>query len=122
MPMRRWTCFVAALLAFSSAVPAIAKVEAYPAAFEIRDIAANGTTLHVRVGGDGPVAVLLHGFGDTGDMWAPLAARLVKDHKVVVPDLRGMGLSARPETGYDKKNEGKDVADVLEALKIDGPV
>jgi len=28
--------------------------------------------LHVRVGGKGPAAVLLHGFGDTGDMWQPL--------------------------------------------------
>ena len=57
--------------------------------------------------GTGPAVVLLHGFGDTGDMWAPLAARLMKDHKVVVPDLRGMGLSSHPETGYDKKNEAR---------------
>jgi pimeloyl-ACP methyl ester carboxylesterase len=55
-------------------------------------------------------------------MWAPLAARLVKDHTVVVPDLRGMGLSSHPETGYDKKSEGKDIAAVLAALKVDGPV
>ena len=57
--------------------------------------------------------LLLHGFGDTGDMWAPLAARLVKDHTVVVPDLRGMGLSSHPEAGYDKKNEAQDIAAVL---------
>ncbi len=51
-------------------------------------------------GGQGPAVVLLHGFGDTGDMWAPLAAKLVPDHTVIVPDLRGMGLSAirRPDT------------------------
>ncbi len=36
---------------------------------------------------------MLHGFGDTGDMWAPLAAALVNDHTLVIPDLRGMGLS-----------------------------
>ena len=47
--------------------------------------------------------VLLHGFGDTGDMWAPIAAKLVKNHTVIVPDLRGMGLSAHPDTGYTKK-------------------
>ncbi len=39
----------------------------------------------------GPAVVLIHGFGDTGDMWAPLAAELARDHTVVVPDLRGMG-------------------------------
>jgi predicted nucleic acid-binding protein len=35
-----------------------------------------GATIHVRVGGRGPAVVMLHGFGDTGDMWAPLAAGL----------------------------------------------
>ena len=56
----------------------------------------NGTTIHVRVGGNGPAVVLLHGYGETGDMWAPLAASLMHDHTVVVPDLRGMGLSSKP--------------------------
>ena len=50
----------------------------------------------------------------TGDMWAPLAAVLVKDHTVIVPDLRGMGLSAHPDTGYTKKNQAVDIAGVLE--------
>ncbi len=62
--------------------------------------------------------VLLHGYGETGDMWAPLAAELARDHTVVAPDLRGMGLSSRPEGGYDKKTQGHDVAGVLDALKI----
>jgi pimeloyl-ACP methyl ester carboxylesterase len=115
---------VFALLAAAlvAAMPAEAKIEQYPSAFAVCDVAANGTTIHVRVGGEGPTVVLLHGFGDTGDMWAPLADRLVKDHRVVVPDLRGMGLSAHPETGYDKKNEGQDISAVLQALTIDGPV
>jgi len=84
-----------------------------------RSLAANGTTLHVRVGGAGPAVVLLHGYGETGDMWAPLAANLMRDHTVVVPDLRGMGLSSRPEGGYDKKTQGVDIAGVLDALKIE---
>ncbi len=66
--------------------------------------------------------MLLHGFGDTGDMWAPLAARLAKDHTVVVPDLRGMGLSSHPDEGYDKKNEGQDISALLAALNVEGPV
>ena len=41
-----------------------------------------------------------------------------RDHTVVVPDLRGMGLSAKPAGGYDKKTQGEDVAGVLDALKI----
>jgi len=58
---------------------------------------------------------MLHGFADTGDMWAPLAAELERDHTVIVPDLRGMGLSYHPEGGYDKKTQAGDIAGVLNA-------
>jgi pimeloyl-ACP methyl ester carboxylesterase len=88
----------------------------------VSDVAVSGATIHVRVGGTGPAVLLLHGFGDTGDMWAPLAARLMANHTVIVPDLRGMGLSSHPESGYDKKSEGQDIAAVLQRLKIDGSV
>jgi pimeloyl-ACP methyl ester carboxylesterase len=99
------------------AAPAFA-VEPFPASFKTQDIKTNGTTLHVRVGGHGPAVVMLHGFADTGDMWAPAAAVLAADHTVVVPDLRGMGLSAHPDSGYTKKNEAVDIAGVMDALKI----
>jgi pimeloyl-ACP methyl ester carboxylesterase len=108
---------LAALFLFA-AMPAVAQVEPFPAAFKARDIATNGTTIHVRVGGRGPAVVLLHGYGETGDMWAPLATNLMRDHTVIVPDLRGLGLSAKPATGYDKKTQGKDVSGVLDALGI----
>ena len=96
-----------------------AAVEPYPASFQTRVVQTNGTTLYVRFGGKGAAVVLLHGFGDTGDMWAPLAALLVKNHTVIVPDLRGMGLSAHPETGYTKKNQARDIIGVLDALKVE---
>jgi pimeloyl-ACP methyl ester carboxylesterase len=63
----------------------------FPPEFRTKDIATNGTTIHVRVGGSGPAVVLLHGYGETGDMWAPLAVDLARDHTVVVSDLRGWG-------------------------------
>ena len=118
-PTRLFALFVAGLLA---AGPALAKVEPFPSAFKTRDIAVSGATIHTRVGGQGPTVVLLHGFGDSGDMWAPLAARLAAKHTVVVPDLRGMGLSSHPEAGYDKKSEAGDIAAVLDALDLDGPL
>lgn len=113
-----WLAIVCAAL--TSAAPAMAKVEPFPANFETRDIPVEGAVIHTRMGGHGPIVLLLHGFGDTGDMWAPLAARLAADHTVVVPDLRGMGLSSHPETGYDKKSEARDIAAVLDALGLDG--
>ena len=77
-------------------------MQPFPAAFRTEAIQTDGATLHVRSGGHGPAVILLHGYGETGDMWAPLAAELARDHTVVVPDLRGMGLSSRPEGGYDR--------------------
>ena len=107
---------VAAALFFTS--PATAQVPPFPATFHEQDIQTNGTTIHVRVGGQGPAVILLHGYGETGDMWVPLAIDLARDHKVIVPDLRGMGLSSKPDGGYDKKTQGRDISGVLDALKV----
>jgi len=100
------------------AAPAAAQPAPFPGDFRVQDIPANGATIHVRVGGHGPAVVLLHGFGDTGDMWGPMASELERDHTVVVPDLRGMGLSSKPAGGFDKKTQAGDLAGVLDALKI----
>jgi pimeloyl-ACP methyl ester carboxylesterase len=91
---------------------------AFPPGFRTQRIQTDGAAIHVRVGGSGPAVAMLHGFGDTGDMWAPLAPKLVGDRTVVVPDLRGMGLSSHPAGGYDKKAQARDVALVLDKLKI----
>lgn len=111
-----------ALSLIALSLPAHADVTPFPDAFQTKDIALDGVTMHVRVGGKGPAVVLLHGFGDTGDMWAPLAADLMRDHTVVVPDLRGMGLSSIPAGGYDKKTQAADIRGVLNALKIEHSV
>jgi pimeloyl-ACP methyl ester carboxylesterase len=95
-----------------------AEVPAFPPGFRNETVQANGTSLHVRVGGSGPAVILIHGFGDTGDMWVPLAANLLRDHTVVVPDLRGMGLSSRPPGGYDKWTQAGDIRAVLTAASI----
>jgi len=108
-----------ALSAVLLAATARAQVPPFPASFKTRTISTNGARIFLRVGGHGPAVVLLHGFGETGDMWAPLAARLARDHTVIVPDLRGMGLSSHPAGGYDKKTQAGDVAAVLDTLKID---
>src|SRR3954468_6537349 len=109
---------ISALGVAAIALPVAAQVQ-FPAEVRIQEITTNGATIHVRVGGTGPSVVLLHGYGETGDMWAPLAKDLVRDHTIVVPDLRGLGLSSKPEAGFDKKTQAGDVAGVLDALKID---
>ncbi len=110
-------CPAVLLATFLITAPALA-VEPFPSSFHTEEIKTNGTSLYVRIGGQGPAVVMLHGFGDTGDMWAPAAAVLAQHHTVVVPDLRGMGLSAHPDIGYTKKNQAMDIAGVMDALKI----
>src|SRR5262249_4350341 len=102
----------------SCSAPTFADTFDFPRGFRTQEVETNGTILHVRVGGSGAPVVLIHGYGDTGDMWVPLAADLARDHTVIVPDLRGMGLSAVPSDGYTKKNEAEDITGVMTALKI----
>ena len=93
---------------------------AYPRSFKTQTVAtADGASIFVRSGGAGPAVVLIHGFGDTGDMWVPLAVELAKTHRVIVPDLRGMGKSSKPAGGYDKKSQAGDIRAVVTALKQD---
>lgn len=99
--------------------PALAQNFDFPAGFVQRDIATNGVSIHVRSGGSGPAVLLLHGYGETGDMWVPLAAALARDHTVIVPDLRGLGLSSKPADGFDKKTQADDVGGVLTALGVE---
>jgi len=118
-----FSVLVWALAALALAWPAAAQVQPFPAGFRTQEITTDdGATMHLRAGGQGPAVVLLHGFGDTGDMWAPLAAELARDHTVVVPDLRGMGLSSHPPGGYDKRTQAADVRAVLTQLGLDRAV
>lgn len=90
----------------------------WPSAFHGQQMAVSGGTQYVRLGGRGPAVLLLHGFGDTGDMWIALAEILVKDHTVIVPDLRGMGLSSHQDGGYEKTAQARDLAGILDKLGV----
>jgi pimeloyl-ACP methyl ester carboxylesterase len=91
-----------------------------PSTFRARTvISPDGANIFVRSGGSGPVVVLLHGYAETSDSWAPMAAALARGYTVVVPDLRGIGRSSRPPGGYDKKTQAADVRAVVTALGHD---
>ena len=75
-----------------------------PSTFRAQMVASpDGSEIFVRSGGAGPAVVLLHGYAETSDSWAPLAVELVKNYTVIVPDLRGIGRSSRPTGGTTKK-------------------
>jgi len=93
---------------------------ALPAAFHARTIhTPQGADIYVRTAGTGPVVILLHGYAENSDSWAPLAAELIPNHTVVVPDLRGIGHSSRPATGYDKKLQAQEMRFVFTTLGYD---
>lgn len=93
---------------------------ALPSSFEQRTIhTPQGADIFVRFGGSGPVVLLVHGYAENSDSWGPLAADLMKDHTVVVPDLRGIGRSSIPPGGYDKKTQAGDMRAVVTALGYD---
>jgi pimeloyl-ACP methyl ester carboxylesterase/uncharacterized RmlC-like cupin family protein len=91
-----------------------------PSSFQAKTIhSPEGADIFVRWGGGGPVVLLIHGYAENSDSWAPLAADLMKDHTVVVPDLRGIGRSSKPSDGYDKKTQAKDMRAVVTSLGYD---
>src|ERR1700751_5308855 len=91
-----------------------------PSSFQAKTVhSPEGADIFVRWGGTGAVVVLIHGYAENSDSWAPLAADLMKDHTVVVPDLRGIGRSSKPTDGYDKKTQAKDIRAVVTALEYD---
>ena len=79
----------------------------------------NGVRLHYRIAGTGPPVVLLHGYTQTGHMWHPIVPPLSAQRTVIIPDLRGAGQSAKPESGYDKKTLAVDVHALTAALGFD---
>jgi pimeloyl-ACP methyl ester carboxylesterase len=108
------------MIASWSVLTAHAAVKPFSSRFKTSNVdVGGGATQYVRSGGSGPAVLLLHGFGDTGDMWQPLADVLVADHRVIVPDLRGMGLSSHPDGGYEKTSQARDLASMLDHLGIE---
>src|SRR5260370_12389639 len=108
------------LALFSSAAVLSQAQPSLPSSFQAKTIHSPvGADIFVRWGGSGPVVLLIHGYAENSDSWAPLAADLMKDHTVVVPDIRGIGRSSKPDGGYDKKTQAKDMRAVVTSLGYD---
>lgn len=76
-----------------------------------------GVRLHyLKAGTCQKVLVLIHGFGDTSHMWVPLFDEFGQDYTIIAPDMRGLGDSSRPETGYDKKTIANDIHELVKSL------
>jgi len=87
-----------------------------PANFKHQTANVNGINIHYVIGGEGEPMVLLHGFGQNWYMWNRLLPELSKHFTVIAPDLRGMGESDKPATGYDKKTMAIDIHELVKKL------
>jgi pimeloyl-ACP methyl ester carboxylesterase len=82
-----------------------------------REVSANGIRLHVAEAGQGPLVLLLHGFGEFWWAWRHQLAGLADaGYRAVAPDLRGYGASDKPPRGYDAYTLAGDVAGLVRAL------
>jgi pimeloyl-ACP methyl ester carboxylesterase len=85
----------------------------------------DGTRIHYFDAGprDGPVMLLIHGYPQMAIAWRRVVGALTTSgYRLVMPDLRGAGGSARPQGGYDKWTLAGDLAGVLDAMNITRPV
>lgn len=72
--------------------------------------------LHYVTEGAGEPVLLLHGWPQTWFMWRDVMPLLAPHHALIAPDMRGLGDSSRPATGYDKMTVARDLAELMEHL------
>jgi pimeloyl-ACP methyl ester carboxylesterase len=84
--------------------------------FTHRTASVNGIQLHYVIAGHGDPVVLLHGWPETWYEWHLVMPALAKNHTVIAPDLRGLGDSSKPLTGYDGKTVAEDIHQLVTQL------
>jgi len=87
------------------------------------NVQANGLTLHYhRTGNDKPPMILLHGITDHGLCWEDVVTVLQADYDLILPDVRGHGLSDVPPSNNTFKPLVEDVVALIQALDIEKPI
>lgn len=84
----------------------------------------NGVTYHYLLAKGGPqTVVLLHGWGTTSFMWRFVMPQLAaRGYTVLAPDLRGLGDTAKPATGYEKATIAGDIYQLVKLLNLGSTV
>jgi pimeloyl-ACP methyl ester carboxylesterase len=84
--------------------------------FSHHTAAVNGIQMHYVIGGHGDPVVLLHGWPQTWYEWRHVMPALARNYTVIAPDLRGLGESSKPITGYDGKTTAEDIHQLVTKL------
>ena len=84
--------------------------------FKSRYVKSGDVRLHAVIGGDGPPLLLIHGWPGNWYYWRHVMPALARDHQVIAVDQRGIGLSDKPEHGYDARTLANDLVGLMDAL------
>jgi pimeloyl-ACP methyl ester carboxylesterase len=84
--------------------------------FTSRYVDTGQVRLHAVIGGDGPPLLLIHGWPGSWYYWRLVMPALARDFEVIAVDQRGIGLSDKPEDGYDAGTLAKDLVGLMDAL------
>jgi pimeloyl-ACP methyl ester carboxylesterase len=90
--------------------------EGFSKTFTSRFIDSNGLRFHAVTGGKGPPLLLVHGWPQSWYQWRLVMPGLARDFSVVAVDQRGVGLSDKPESGYDAGTQANDLVGLMSAL------
>jgi pimeloyl-ACP methyl ester carboxylesterase len=90
--------------------------EGFTGTFTSRYIDTGEVRLHAVTGGDGPPVLLIHGWPGSWYYWRLIMPALARDFEVIAVDQRGIGLSDKPEQGYDTGTLANDLAGLMDAL------
>jgi len=83
---------------------------------QVAEISLHGHALSYRIGGDGPLLVLVHGITNSSAAWEPVLALLERRFTVLAPDLLGHGDSAKPRGDYSLGANASLLRDLMLAL------
>jgi pimeloyl-ACP methyl ester carboxylesterase len=84
--------------------------------FTSRYIDTHGLRQHAVIGGQGPPLLLVHGWPENWYTWRLLMPALARDFEVVAVDQRGVGLTDKPQDGYDTGTLAGDLAAMMDEL------
>ena len=92
--------------------------------FRLLDVPTSRGSIRMRVGGDGPAVLLLHGYPQTHHLWHKVAERLRDRFTLLCADLPGYGASFRPPVtpdheGHSKRSMAAALAEAMRALGHD---
>jgi pimeloyl-ACP methyl ester carboxylesterase len=90
--------------------------EGFATTFTSRYLDTGAVCLHAVIGGAGPPLLLIHGWPGSWYYWRLVMPALARDFSVIAVDQRGIGLSDKPEQGYDTGTLANDLAGLMDAL------